>query len=73
MVEAGPVVAEPPGLHMSNIIDPAERERAQIACQGPNQYRYELAATSGTAHNTASEDRDRALVTRPDDFPSTTI
>jgi choline dehydrogenase-like flavoprotein len=69
VVEAGPVVAEPPGLHMSNIIDPAERERAQIACQGPNQYRYELAATSGTAHNTASEDRDRALVTRPGMFP----
>lgn len=69
VVEAGPVVAEPPGLHMSNIIDPAERERAQIACQGPNQYRYKLAATSGIAHNTASEDRERALVTRPGLFP----
>src|ERR1700722_14636329 len=54
---------------MPNIIDPAERERAQIACQGPNQYRYELAAASGIAHNAASEDRARALVTRPGLFP----
>jgi choline dehydrogenase-like flavoprotein len=69
MVEAGPVAAEPPGLHMSNIIDPAERERAQIACQGPNQYRYELPAMSGIAHNAASADRARALVTRPGLFP----
>ena len=69
LVEAGPVVADPPGLHMSNIIDPAERERAQIACQGPNQYRYELAAKSGIAHNAASADRARALVTRPGLFP----
>lgn len=69
VVEAGPVVADPPGLHMANIIDPEERERAQIACQGPNQYRYELPATSGTAHNAASEDRERALVTRPGLFP----
>jgi choline dehydrogenase-like flavoprotein len=69
VVEAGPVVAQPPGLHMTNIIDPAERERAQIACQGPNQYRYELAAASGIAHNAASEDRARALVTRPGLFP----
>jgi choline dehydrogenase-like flavoprotein len=54
---------------MSNIIDPAERERAQIACQGPNQYRYELAAASGIAHNMASADRARALITRPGLFP----
>jgi choline dehydrogenase-like flavoprotein len=69
MVEAGPVAADPPGLHMSNIIDPAEREQAQIACQGPNQYRYELAAASGIAHNMASADRARALITRPGLFP----
>lgn len=69
VVEAGPIVADPPGLHMANIIDPEERERAQIACQGPNQYRYELHATSGSAHNAASEDRERALVTRPGLFP----
>jgi choline dehydrogenase-like flavoprotein len=69
MVEAGPVVADPPGLHMSNIINPLKRVRAQIACQGPNKYLYKLAATSGIAHNTATEDRERALVTRPGMFP----
>jgi len=69
VVEAGPVVTDPPGLHMANIIDPEERERAQIASQGPNQHRYELAATSGTAHNRNSEERARALVTRPGLFP----
>ena len=69
VVKAGPIVADPPGLHMANIIDPEERELAQIACQGPNQYPYELRATSGSAHNAASEDRERALVTRPGLFP----
>jgi C-glycoside oxidase len=69
VVEAGPVVADPPGLHMANIIDPEERERAQISSQGPNQFRYELAATSGTAHNRNTEERARALVTRPGLFP----
>lgn len=69
IVEAGPVVADPPGLHMANIIDARERERAQVASQGPNQYPYDLPATSGTAHNAATEDRERALVTRPGLFP----
>lgn len=69
LIEAGPIVAEPPGLHMANITDPHERELAQVACQGPNQYRYELAATSGTAHNAVSGERERALVTRPGLFP----
>jgi len=69
VVEAGPIVADPPGLHMANIIDPAERERAQILSQGPNQHRYELPATSGTAHNAVSGERDRALITRPGLFP----
>jgi choline dehydrogenase-like flavoprotein len=65
VVEAGPIVANPPGLHMANIIDPVEREKAQIASQGPNQFRYELQATSGTAHNTDGASREIALKTRP--------
>jgi choline dehydrogenase-like flavoprotein len=65
MVEAGPFLAHPPGLHVSNIIDPMERARAQTASQGPYQYRYELPATSGTASNVRGEERQRALVTRP--------
>jgi choline dehydrogenase-like flavoprotein len=65
MVEAGPIVAHPPGLHVSNIIDPVERAWAQTASQGPYQFRYELPATSGTASNVRGEERQRALVTRP--------
>ncbi|HUO35359.1 MAG TPA: GMC oxidoreductase [Candidatus Acidoferrum sp.] len=68
LVEAGPVVANPPGLHVSNIFDSLEREKAQIASQGPNQFRYELPATSGTAINVAGAERARALVTRPGMF-----
>ncbi|MFZ3598783.1 GMC oxidoreductase [Streptomyces sp. BH104] len=33
--EAGPLLADPPGLHVKNIADPAERERAQRRSQGP--------------------------------------
>lgn len=65
VVEAGPVVADPPGQHMVNITDPEERERAQIASQGPHQYRYDITATSGTAANAARGERGRALATRP--------
>lgn len=65
MVEAGPIVANPPGLHVSNIIDPIERARAQTASQGPYQFRYENPATSGTASNILGEERKRALITRP--------
>jgi choline dehydrogenase-like flavoprotein len=65
VVEAGPVVTNPPGLHMANIIDPDEREQAQIASQGPNQFRYPLQATSGTAHNRDGATRAVALLTRP--------
>lgn len=33
--EVGPLLADPPGLHVKNIADPAERERAQLRSQGP--------------------------------------
>jgi choline dehydrogenase-like flavoprotein len=64
MVEAGPAVTDPPGMHLANI-GPQERERAQIASQGPNHYRYPLATMSAIAHNAAGAERARALVTRP--------
>ena len=41
MIEGGPVVADPPGLHMANIPDAAVREKAQIASQGPHPTAYE--------------------------------
>ncbi|WP_342359567.1 GMC oxidoreductase [Terrarubrum flagellatum] len=38
MVEAGPVIADPPGLHVANIKDDAARLAAQIASQGPHRH-----------------------------------
>lgn len=65
LVESGPIIADPPGIHVANIADPEERARAQVASQGPFRYEYPLPATSGTAHNAAGVDRETALVTRP--------
>lgn len=69
MVEAGPVVTDPPGGHLANLTDPREQERARIASQGPHQYRYALSAASAIAHNQTRAERARALVTRPGLFP----
>ncbi|MGW1562243.1 GMC oxidoreductase [Streptomyces sp. NPDC002144] len=33
--EVGPLLADPPGLHVKNIADPDERQRAQLRSQGP--------------------------------------
>ncbi|OXM72688.1 GMC oxidoreductase [Amycolatopsis sp. KNN50.9b] len=33
--EAGPLLADPPGVHVKNIADPAARERAQRRSEGP--------------------------------------
>jgi choline dehydrogenase-like flavoprotein len=43
VVEAGPVVSQPPGAHVNTITDPAARERAQVASQGPVRHSYEIA------------------------------
>jgi choline dehydrogenase-like flavoprotein len=40
MVEVGPVLAGSPGRHVRTLSDPAEREAAQIASQGPTRRRY---------------------------------
>ncbi|RZE65890.1 hypothetical protein C0Q98_03830 [Streptomyces albidoflavus] len=69
LVEAGPAVTDPPGLHMTCVADPEERERARVACQGPHQYRYALSAVSGTAHTAARQERERALSKRAGLFP----
>ncbi|GGL94451.1 GMC oxidoreductase [Nakamurella endophytica] len=60
MVEAGPVIAEPPGLHVANILDPQERARAQVASQGPDTYPYPL-----TWETASEQDREQALLQRP--------
>lgn len=60
MVEAGPVIADPPGMHVANILDPQERARAQVACQGPDMYPYPL-----TWDTTPERDREQVLLYRP--------
>ena len=37
MIDAGPIITDPPGLHVANIRDDKLREAAQIASQGPNR------------------------------------
>lgn len=64
VVEAGPVVADPPGLHTANIIDPAAREAAQIASQGPNRFAYPALTDEQRARETP-EQRDESLLQRP--------
>jgi choline dehydrogenase-like flavoprotein len=64
LVEAGPVIADPPGVHIGNIADPAQREAAQVASQGPFQHPYPRPAENGHAGN-VSDRRDEALTRRP--------
>ncbi len=37
IVEAGPVIADPPGVHVRSIVDADERARAQAASEGPRR------------------------------------
>ncbi|GGS23686.1 pyranose oxidase [Streptomyces humidus] len=61
--EAGPLLADPPGTHVKNIVDPAERARAQRRSEGPAP----LAA--GTATDTMDGYADDApRLVRPGTF-----
>lgn len=42
LVEAAPVVSQPPGAHVNTIEDPGARARAKVASQGPTQYSYRI-------------------------------
>jgi choline dehydrogenase-like flavoprotein len=64
LVEAGPIVADPPGLHMANIVDAAKRRAAQVASQGPNQHPYVHPTTADESFPTLDE-RAAALADRP--------
>ncbi|THG31645.1 GMC oxidoreductase [Naasia lichenicola] len=37
MFEVGPIVSDPPGSHVKNILDPAERAQAQSRSEGPGE------------------------------------
>lgn len=49
MFEVGPTVSDPPGAHVKNIADSAERTRAQAASEGPGQ-RGEKVVSPGAAN-----------------------
>ncbi|MCP8938555.1 GMC oxidoreductase [Alsobacter sp. SYSU M60028] len=38
MVDAGPIISDPPGMHVANIVDDDQRLAAQIASQGPHSH-----------------------------------
>ena len=44
LIEAGPVVSQPPGAHVNTIEDPGARARAKVASQGPTRYSYGIPA-----------------------------
>ncbi|MEU5999827.1 GMC oxidoreductase [Streptomyces sp. NPDC047197] len=69
VVEAGPALTDPPGLHLTAVADADEHDRARVAAQGPFQHPYGIATASAIAHNQSREERGRALVTRPGMFP----
>ncbi|MET7758058.1 GMC oxidoreductase [Streptomyces sp. NPDC005389] len=68
LVEAGPVLTDPPGRHLTTITDAGEQQRARVAAQGPHQRPYATAAASAVAHNQSPRERARALVDRPGMF-----
>jgi choline dehydrogenase-like flavoprotein len=64
MVEAGPIVADPPGLHVANIRDLGLRDAARIASQGPNRFAYDPVTPEEHALRLAGGP-DTAMLRRP--------
>jgi choline dehydrogenase-like flavoprotein len=44
VVDAGPVVSDPPGAHVNTIVDPVLRASAKVASQGPTMYSYGISS-----------------------------
>lgn len=63
LIDAGPQLTPRPGLHVKNIPDPAERERAQVRSQGPTQYVYGTPTPAQRAE--AGEEAHEGAPTRP--------
>jgi choline dehydrogenase-like flavoprotein len=66
MVDAGPELTDPSGIHSKNITDPIEQARAQIRSQGPTQFQYDqpsIQERAGAA--TASGPNRISLLGRP--------
>lgn len=64
MVEAGPVVTNPPARHVRTIKDPKQRVEAQFASQGPNAHPADYEAQVARALS-PSRGRSAGVVARP--------
>lgn len=61
-LEAGPIVADPPGRHVKTIRDPERLSAAQVASQGPDRYVYPQVSPA------QRRDPDTSLLARPGTF-----
>ena len=68
MVDAGPIIANPPGLHVANIRDQNERERAQVASQGPNRGKVYAPVTEEERLIRRAGGHDTPMLRRPGMF-----
>lgn len=64
MIEAGPVVSNPPAQHVRTINDPRERVAAQLASQGPDAHPADYEAQVARALS-PSRGRSSGVVARP--------
>ncbi|MFF2315306.1 GMC oxidoreductase [Arthrobacter sp. NPDC058097] len=65
VVEAGPKITEPSGRHIKTVADPAQRQAAQLASQGPDCHRSAAPASNPAA---SQVDEPMSLVGRPGTF-----
>lgn len=68
MVDAGPVITDPPGMHVANIRDQAAREKAQIASQGPNRGKAYAPVTDDERQTRKAGGKDTPMLRRPGMF-----
>jgi choline dehydrogenase-like flavoprotein len=65
MVDAGPVIADPPGLHVANIRDDAARDAAQIASQGPHAHAAYAPMSEDEIRTRRNGGHDTSMLRRP--------
>lgn len=65
MVDAGPIIADPPGMHVANIRDQAAREKAQIDSQGPHRGKIYAPVTDEEKLTRRAGGLDTPMLRRP--------
>lgn len=65
MVDAGPVITDPPGMHVANIRDDAQRLAAQIASQGPHSHAAYEPMTEAEIVSRRAGGQDTSMLRRP--------